>query len=352
MHQNIRTDSIQISTEMLSLIAEIDEFKGAWRALGTLAPERLNALRRVATIESIGSSTRIEGSKLTDREVEKLLARLTIQSFDSRDEQEVAGYASVMETLFHAWADIPISENHLKQLHRDLLQYSEKDERHRGDYKKMPNNVAALSAQGEPIGIVFETATPFDTPRRMTELIAWLKEARELRRLHPLLMIAIFNVVFLEIHPFQDGNGRLSRILTTLLLLQAGYAYVPYSSLESVVERNKENYYLALRQTQKTIHSAAPNWQPWVLFFLRALQQQKRHLAVKVEREKIILATLPELAVAIVDQARDHGRVTMRDMIRLTNASRNTLKEHFRSLIAAGHLKQFGTGRGTWYALP
>ena len=157
--------------------------------------------------------------------------------------------------------------------------------------------------------------------------------------------------MFLEIHPFQDGNGRLSRILTTILLLHAGYAYVPYSSLESVIEHNKEGYYLALRQTQGTIRTATPNWQPWLLFFLRALQQ-KRRLATKVEREKIVIAALPELAVQIVDHARQHGRVTIGDMIRVTGASRNTLKEHFRRLVALGHLKQHGNRKGTWYGLP
>ena len=102
------TADIPITSEVLTLIAEIDEFKGAWRALGTLAPERLSALRRVATIESIGSSTRIEGSKLSDLDVERLLANLEIKSFATRDEQEVAGYAEVMETIFHAWQEIPI----------------------------------------------------------------------------------------------------------------------------------------------------------------------------------------------------------------------------------------------------
>jgi Fic family protein len=348
----LTTDTIQITSEFLTLIAEIDEFKGAWRAFGTLAPERLNALRRVATIESIGSSTRIEGSKLSDREIERLLSNLQIQSFETRDEQEVAGYAKVMETAFESWADIPITENHIKQLHRDLLSYSTKDEHHRGEYKTMSNSVAAFDEAGRQIGIVFETATPFDTPRLMAELIAWLKAARELGRLHPLLIIGVFTVVFLEIHPFQDGNGRLSRVLTTILLLQAGYAYVPYSSLESVIEHSKEGYYLALRQTQGTIRTAAPDWQPWLLFFLRALQQQKRRLAAKVEREKIVLAALPELAVRIVDHARQHGRVTIGDMIRVTGASRNTLKEHFRRLVALGHLKQYGARKGTWYGLP
>lgn len=348
----MQTDTIRITPEMLALVSEIDEFKGAWRALGTLAPERLNALRRIATIESVGSSTRIEGSKLTDREVEHLLGKLEITSFASRDEQEVAGYAKVMEIIFQAWQDIPVNENHVRQLHRDLLQYSEKDERHRGEYKKQANNVGAFDADGKMIGIVFETATPFETPGRMADLIAWLGEARDLKRLHPLLIVAAFTVTFLEIHPFQDGNGRLSRILTTLLLLQAGYAYVPYSSLESAIEHSKEAYYLALRQTQLTIKSESPNWQPWIMFFLRALQQQKRHLEVKIERERKAIAELSELAVKILEHVRSHGRVTTRDMVREEGASPNTLKATFRGLVEKNLLVRQGGGRSIWYRLP
>jgi Fic family protein len=336
---------------MLKLVSEIDEFKGAWRALGTLAPERLSALRRVATIESIGSSTRIEGSRLSDREVEQLLANLEINTFSTRDEQEVAGYASVMDTVFLAWENIPITENYIKQLHRDLLRHSEKDEWHRGRYKTTSNSVAAFNEAGQQVGIVFETATPFNTPFLMGELTTWLNTVREERVLHPLLIIGVFVVVFLEIHPFQDGNGRLSRILTTLLLLQFGYAYVPYSSLESVVEQSKEAYYLALRQTQGTIRTDTPNWQPWLLFFLRAMQQQKQRLAKKVEREKIVLASLPDLSIQILEHAREHGRVTIGEMITLTGVSRNTLKEHFRALVEKKHLKLYGAGRTTWYTL-
>ena len=347
----LRTDTLQITTEILALIARIDEFKGAWRALGTLAPERLSALRRVATIESIGSSTRIEGSKLSDREVERLLANLEIKRFDTRDEQEVAGYAKVMEVVFSAWQDIPFTENYIKQLHQILLQHSDKDHWHRGQYKTNTNSVAAFDEHGEQIGIVFQTASPFDTPRRMTELIAWVDAQRESRLLHPLLIAAIFVVVFLEIHPFQDGNGRISRALTTLLLLQAGYAYVPYSSLESVIEFNKEAYYLALRQTQGTIRADAPNWQPWLAFFLRSLAEQVRRLEKKVEREKLVLASLPELSLQIVEFAREHGRVTIGEAIKLTGASRNTLKQHFRTLVERGTLDQHGSGRGVWYGL-
>jgi Fic family protein len=347
----LRNDTLQITPEILSLIARIDEFKGAWRALGTLAPDRLSALRRVATIESIGSSTRIEGSKLSDRQVEQLLSKLEIKSFATRDEQEVAGYAELMDLVFSSWQDIPFTENHLKQLHQVLLRYSERDTWHRGNYKTHSNNVAAFDETGAQIGIVFQTASPFDTPRLMTELVAWMDQERESARLHPLLIIALCVVVFLEIHPFQDGNGRLSRVLTTLLLLKAGYAYVPYSSLESVVEQSKEAYYLALRQTQGTIRTEVPDWQPWLVFFLRSLAEQVRRLEKKVEREKIVLAPMPELRLQIVEFAREHGRVTIGEAIKLTGASRNTLKQHFRTLVERGTLDQHGRGRGVWYSL-
>ena len=347
----LKTDTIEITQEILRLIARIDEFKGAWRALGTLAPERLSALRRVATIESIGSSTRIEGSKLSDRDVERLLANLEIKSFDTRDEQEVAGYANLMDLVFSSWQDIPLTENYFKQLHQQLLRYSEKDSRHRGNYKTNSNSVAAFDESGAQIGIVFQTASPFDTPRLMRELVEWLNSEIDTERLHPLIIVAIFVVVFLEIHPFQDGNGRLSRVLTTLLLLRTGYAYVPYSSLESVIEMSKEGYYLALRQTQGTIRSEQPDWQPWLVFFLRSLSEQVRRLEKKVEREKIVLAAMPELQLQIVEFAREHGRVTIGEVIKLTGASRNTLKQHFRALVERGAIEQHGSGRGVWYDL-
>lgn len=347
----LRTDTLDITLEILNFVAKIDEFKGAWHALGALAPERLSALRRVATIESIGSSTRIEGSKLSDREVERLLSNLAVQAFDSRDEQEVAGYAELMELIFDSWDSIPFDERHIQQLHQRLLLYSDKDAWHRGRYKTNPNSVAAFNESGVQIGIVFQTAAPFETPRLMTELMDWVNTERTKAQLHPLLIIAIFVVVFLEFHPFQDGNGRLSRVLTMLLLMQAGYAYVPYSSLESVIEANKDAYYLALRQTQGTIRSDAPNWQPWLMFFLRSLVEQVRRLENKVEREKIVLAALPALSLQIVDFVSEHGRITMAEAMRLTGVNRNTLKSHFRDLVEHGHLQLHGKGRGSWYGL-
>ncbi|MET0072506.1 MAG: DUF977 family protein [Candidatus Thiodiazotropha sp.] len=346
---SLNTNTLIITREILSLIAELDEFKGAWRALGTLAPERLSALRRVATIESIGSSTRIEGSKLSDREVDRLLSNIEIKKFETRDEQEVAGYAEVMETIFTHADDIDLTENHVKQLHRDLLVYSDKDERHRGEYKTNSNNVMAFDAEGKEIGVVFETATPFDTPRLMAELVIWTREALEKKQLHPLLIIALFTVVFLEIHPFQDGNGRLSRVLTTLLFLRSGYVYVPYSSLESVIEQIKEDYYLALRSTQGTIRTDTPDWQPWVIYFLRAMQTQKARLETKIARERILVDKLPQLSVQILELTKQHGRLTIGQIVAITGANRNTVKKHLQALVAAGHLTKHGIGKGTWY---
>ena len=180
---NINT--LNVTAAILALISELDEFKGAWQAIGRIAPERLSRLRHVATIESIGSSTRIEGAKLSDREVERLLSNLDVQSFASRDEQEIVGYASVMETVFENFHEIPLTINYIKQLHEQLLRHSDKDTRHRGEYKTLSNSVKAFTPDGDSIGVVFETATPFDTPRLMDELVTWAGEALTQKSLHP-----------------------------------------------------------------------------------------------------------------------------------------------------------------------
>lgn len=351
MDTAINISTLRITDEILRLIAEIDEFKGAWKAIGRIAPDRLVSLRRVATIESIGSSTRIEGAKLSDREVERLLSNLEIKKFSTRDEQEVAGYAEVMEMIFSSFDVISPTENHIRQLHRDLLKYSDKDERHRGEYKTLPNHVEAFGPDGKSLGVVFQTATPFDTPQLMKELVEWTQLSLNEKKVHALLIIAVFVVTFLAIHPFQDGNGRLSRILTTLLLLRSGYAYVPYSSMESVVEQSKRSYYLALRQTQETIRANSPDWQPWVLYFLNALREQKRRLEKKIEKEQILAGSLPELSVKVIEIAREHGRVTVGETVKATGANRNTIKDHIKNLAKKGFLEKHGAGRGAWYSL-
>lgn len=341
-------ENLTVGQRLLKAIAEIDEFKGRWAALGNLAPERLSALRRIATIESVGSSTRIEGVKLSDDEVENLLSGIDIKSFRTRDEQEVAGYAELMELVFMSFAEITLTENHIRQLHGVLLKYSEKDVRHRGEYKKFPNSVEAFDEEGRSVGVVFEAATPFDTPRLMKELVDWTREALDAGEHHPLLVVGVFIVRFLAIHPFQDGNGRLSRALTTLLLLRAGYAYVPYSSLERVVEDNKNEYYKSLRRGQATLGKDESQLIDWISFFIDCLVKQKNVLVRKVERERL-MAPLAPLSEKILGMVREHGRVTVRDAAAATGASRNTVKDHLKQLVRAGHITRRGRGRGTWY---
>ncbi len=346
---------IKITPEILNLIAKIDEFKGEWKAIGNLAPERLDALKHIATIESIGSSTRIEGVKLSDREIELLLSGLDKKSFGSRDEQEVAGYADVMNIVFASYKDISFTENYIKQLHKILLEYSTKDIRHRGEYKKMPNHVEAFGHDGKSLGVIFETSTPFDTPKDMAQLMEWI--ARQLKpqrlkekELHPLLAISVFVVHFLAIHPFQDGNGRLSRILTTLLLLKEGYRYVPYSSLESIIEQNKENYYLALRKSQVSFKSEYPEYEPWILFFLSALKTQKEVLTQKIEKEKIFIK-LSRLSRQIIHLVKDHGELSISEIESVTKANRNTLKKKLSELVKNKYLLTQGRGKGTRYII-
>jgi Fic family protein len=346
----MKEPTVNITKDILGLISEIDEFKGLWRAIGNLKPDRLNVLKKIATIESVGSSTRIEGVKMTDQQVEALLTGIDIHSFRSRDEQEVAGYAEAINLVFDSYADIPISENHIKQLHRTLLKYSSKDARHRGEYKKLTNNVEAFDHNGKSVGVIFQTATPFDTPMRMEALVSWTRQSLEQKQLHPLLIIAIFVVHFLAIHPFQDGNGRLSRILTTLLLMQSGYLYVPYSSLESIVEQNKDGYYLALRKTQRTLNQADEKLDDWLLFFLKCMKKQKDNLSRKIEREQL-MTKLPELSNQILQIVKDHGQTSISDIQAVTQANRNTIKVHLRDLVDSGYLSRQGKGKGTVYLL-
>ncbi|AYQ56056.1 AsnC family transcriptional regulator [Bathymodiolus thermophilus thioautotrophic gill symbiont] len=341
--------TLNITPELLKIIAELDEFNGGWKMQNNLDPDFLSRLRHVATIESIGSSTRIEGSKLTDNEIESLLSEVKKQSFSHRDEQEVAGYSEIMETIFTNFEHIEISENYIKQLHIILLRHSDKDIRHRGEYKKHSNGVEAFNELGKNLGVVFETTSAFDTPRKMQELIYWARESLSDKSYHPLIIIAVFNLVFLAIHPFQDGNGRLSRSLVSLLMLKAGYGYIPYSSLESIVEKNKDGYYLALQRTQKTLQSKT-DWLPWLNFFFRSLKRQKDHLQTKTNNvEKY--SHLPQESVIIMQYLEKHNRITIAEASNIiTTISKPSVKNRLSELVKLGLVARNGKARGTWYS--
>ena len=342
--------NINISVDMMTSIAELDEFKGAWAGFKKLHSDQLKALKRVSAIESIGSSNRIEGNKLSDADVERLLSHIDIKSFKSRDEEEVAGYAELMNTIFDNYSVIPLTENYIKQLHKILLQYTGKDSRHRGKYKKIPNGVAAYDADGTEIGIVFETATPFDTPRLMEELTEWARKNLDDPFIHPLIVIGVFIVHFLAIHPFQDGNGRLSRALTTMLLLKKGYAYIPYSSIESVIETSRDGYYRALRRTQKNIWGKAVNYEPWLSFFITTLQKQKRHLESKLGAISAG-AQLSRNKNAIIALFTGKPELSSLEIAEQLNLNIETVKKNLKSLVDAGYLIKCGTTKGAYYRI-
>jgi len=340
---------IKITAQMLAQIAEIEAFKGSWDASDRSRPEQLKSLRKVSTIESVGSSNRIEGNKLSDAQVEKLLSRIDRTSFKSRDEEEVAGYARLMETVFDSHSVIPLSENYVKHLHLILLRHVGKDERHRGEYKKHPNSVAAYDADGKEIGVIFETASPFDTPRLMEELTEWTRKNLDDPFLHPLITIGVFVAHFLAIHPFQDGNGRLSRALTALLLLRSGYSYIPYSSIESVIEASKEGYYRALRETQKDIWAGEADYEPWLSFFLTTLQKQKRHLEGKIAlmaRDEARLGKTARAALALFDEKPEW---TVAEIAAALALNANTAAKTVKGLVEGGYLAKQGSTRGAWY---
>ena len=248
-----------IPNDLWSRITKIDELKGKWTGGLQASPYFLTRLKRSVLVTSTGASTRIEGARLTDEEVEKLMQGLKVKKWESRDNQEVSGYYELLKNVFESWKSIPFSESTIKHFHKELLKYVVKDEGHRGQYKKTENAVEMFDEEGKSIGVVFETTKAYLTPKEMQELVEWTREALEAEHLHPLLVIGNFVVELLKIHPFQDGNGRLSRIITNLLLLKSGYLYIPYVSHEKLIEDNKNAYYAALRQSQREFRDQKGN---------------------------------------------------------------------------------------------
>lgn len=331
-----------------SLINQIDELKGRWIGGAKLNPQALGRLKRSVLVTSTGASTRIEGSKLSDEDVEKFMRGLSLQKFTDRDKQEVRGYFELLENIFLSWKHIPFSENVIKHLHKELLKYASKDERHRGEYKKTENSVEMFDDSGKSLGVVFETTPAYLTPKRMQELVEWTADALKRGEKHSLLIIGGFLVEFLAIHPFQDGNGRLSRILTNLLLLKTGYEYVPYVSHEKLVEDNKADYYIALRKSQTTLGKGREDIASWLEFFLNVSLEQARQAIELLSHENIEKILSPkQLAVwrhlEIADEA------TPGEIVKATGVARPTVSQALSVLLRLKKIERIGQGRTTRY---
>lgn len=335
--------------ELIKLIGVIDNFKGKWDITENRENRYLKELRRIATIESIGSSTRIEGAILTDEEVEELLENLNITKLKNRDEQEVIGYYEVLELIYDNYDNIHLNESYIKQLHQLLLKHSSKDERHRGSYKAMSNQVVANYPTGEQ-KVIFKTTEPAMVEGEMRELIEWAREELEGETLHPLIAIASFIYDFISIHPFQDGNGRLSRLLTTLLLLQHDYSFVQYISFENHIEQYKREYYEVLMSGQKNRGTGAEKINEWVLFFLHSLHNLSRKLEQKYNLFKSKGGYLNDRQSLIKEYIGKNQPVKVSDIVKdMPEFNVNTIKKDLKYLRQEKEIRMIGRGKGSIY---
>jgi len=338
----------KLPPEIWSKIIQIDELKGRWIAGAKLNPAVLGRLKRSVLVTSTGASTRIEGAKLSDEDIEKLMRGISIQKFTDRDKQEVQGYYELLQNVFEAWQTIRFTEGTIKHLHKELLKHVEKDKLHRGEYKRTENKVHMIDAAGKSVGILFDTTPAYLTPKEMQELVEAAQNAFKEKRYHPLLIIGNFLVEFLLIHPFADGNGRISRILTNLLLLQHGYIYASYVSHEKLIEDNKPDYYMALRNSQKTMRSKKPDITPWLEFFLSIVHTQAT-AAIELLSEENIDKILSPRQIAVWQYLQKVDEATPGEISRHAKVARPTVNQVLNKLLHLKKIERIGLGRATRY---
>jgi Fic family protein len=350
MNQKLDFES-PVHQKINQLLGVIDTFRGSWKVLEQTKSGYLKELRKIATIESIGSSTRIEGSTLTDEEVGKLLRSVKISKLEKRDEQEVVGYYEALEIILENFEEIPLTLNYIHQLHSLLLKHSHKDQSHKGHFKNVSNQVVANYPEGTQ-RIIFRTTEPHLTANEMEALMWWTSERFEKRDLHSLLIVSTFVYEFLSIHPYQDGNGRLSRLLTTFLLLKLDYRFIQYVSFEHVIENKKEAYYRALMDGQKNRYSEEERIDKWTLFFLDSLIRLTQRLEVKYETYSKLKISLNGRQQQLLAFVKDNEPVQIKEVDQaLEGYSRNTIKKDLAYLVNEGVLLRTGAGRGVRYHL-
>jgi len=334
--------------EIWAKIIKIDELKGQWVSGAKLNPQVLGRLKKSVLVTSTGASTRIEGAKLSDEDIEKLMRGISIQKFADRDKQEVQGYYELLQNIFELWPRISFTENTIKHFHKELLKFVEKDKLHRGEYKKSENKVQMINEAGESIGVLFDTTPAYLTPKQMQELVEATQTALNDKRFHPLLIIGNFLVEFLLIHPFQDGNGRISRILTNLFLLKNGYEYAPYVSHEKLVEENKADYYMSLRKSQKTLQGKKPDIVPWLDFFLNVVYKQAEIAIGLLSKENIDKILSPK-QIAVWEYLQSVEEATPLEISKKAKVARSTVNQVLDKLLRFKKIERLGMGRTTRY---
>lgn len=352
MEKKFRFD-FAASQVILNKIAYIDSFKGKWSALQREENNYLKELRRIATIQSIGSSTRIEGATLSNHEIATLIENLQINKLESRDEQEAIGYYEVLDIILETYQNIELTESNIKSLHNLLLKFSSKDQSHKGAYKQLSNKVVA-NYPGGAQRVIFDTTHPYLVKKEMERLISWYTEKKEPSGviLHPLLKIGGFIYELLSIHPFQDGNGRLSRLLTTLLLLQNSYDFIQYISFENQIEKTKKRYYQVLMDAQQHRNTEKEVISAWLIYFLESLEVLIKKLDEKYERFKSVGPYLNERQKIVLEYIKRTQPVKVSDVSKgLPDYSLPSIKKDLQYLFQEGVIDKLGKGRGTTYML-
>jgi Fic family protein len=343
--------NFKTNQEILKIIGFIDGFRGKWNQIGGKESRYLNELRQIATIESIGSSTRIEGSKMSNEEVEDFVNSIKITSFKSRDEQEVFGYYDTLNLVLDSYDSIELSENHIHQLHKTLLNKSKKDYRHRGKYKTLSNKVVANYPDGSQ-KIIFNTTEIHLVQSEMKSIIEWTNNAINYEEIHPLIAIASFIYEFLSIHPYQDGNGRLSRLLTTLLLLKSDYDFVQYASVEYEIEKQKKDYFKALMDGQKNRYTKKEKINKWILFFLNTVKKTIDKLEQNYQDIKDKKSYLNQRQKKVSHYIQENEPIKIGDLVNtLKEFTPYILKKDIKYLVDEGLIKKIGKGKATTYIL-
>lgn len=335
-----------------AILSEIDAVKKTFQLSRQLLPQTVSRLRQTVIITSTGASNRIEGNRLSNHQVEALLRNQSRRKLKTRDEQEVAGYLEMLELILASHDDMVLNEALILQLHRDMLKYSEKDVRQRGVYKFGPNRVEAKDPNGQIVGVIFDPTPPHLTPKEMQELMAWHSWAHENNFKHPLIRTANFVFEYLAIHPFQDGNGRTSRLLSNLLLLQQGYMFTALVSHETLIEDRQMEYYLALNKTQSTWKTDSENIYPWLIFFLEIVKSQATGALALIGQEQVEnLLSEKQLALWQWAQARTEPEFSRKNAIAALGFPPRTIEASIKKLVDLKRLERLGAGRSTRYKI-
>jgi len=336
---------LNLDWNLLRIVSKIDRFDASWSSIEKREGQSLKQLKNIATVRSVGASTRIEGSKMSNEEVKALLDNLEITKIEERDAQEVVGYFEVLELISENYNEIEITESNIKNLHNLLLKHSDKDKWHKGDYKQHSNAVEATLPDGTK-QIIFQTTNAgFETEDAMRNLIEWYNSDTEI---HPLVKTAMFSYEFVSIHPFQDGNGRLSRLLATLLLLKNGYKWIQYVSFEHEIESRKSEYYLKLRHCQ----AQRPNEDitEWINFFFSTLLNIQDQLMKKLE-VKGTKAKLSPKEKSILTYIESNPGSKSGEIANKLHIPNPTVKRILTKLLNENLIEKYGIGAGTNYSI-